>query len=134
MYKKDLRQQTILTAFSGMAIFIASLGLFGLASFTANKRTKEIGVRKVLGSTSANIVMLLSRDLLKPVLIATCIAIPVSYLMMHDWLNNFAYRTPLHWWIFVMAAAITFFIALCTVSIKAMRASQANPTTSLRAE
>jgi putative ABC transport system permease protein len=134
MYKKDLRQQTILTAFSGMAIFIASLGLFGLASFTANKRTKEIGVRKVLGSSSANIVMLLSRDLLRPVLIATCIAIPVAYIMMHDWLNNFAYRTPLHWWIFVLAAAITFFIALCTVSIKALRASQTNPTASLRAE
>jgi putative ABC transport system permease protein len=134
IYKKDLRQQKILTAFSGMAIFIASLGLFGLASFTANKRTKEIGVRKVLGSSSTNIVMLLSRDLLKPVVIATCIAIPVAYLMMHNWLNNFAYRTPLYWWIFVMAAAITFFIALCTVSIKALRASQANPTTSLRAE
>ena len=80
LYKTDIRQQTILSIFSGLAIFIACLGLFGLASFTATKRTKEIGVRKVLGSSVQNIVLLLSKDLLKPVLIATLIAIPVGLL------------------------------------------------------
>jgi putative ABC transport system permease protein len=134
LYKADIRQQSILSVFSGLAIFIACLGLFGLASFTAAKRTKEIGVRKVLGSSTENIVMLLSKDLLKPVLIATLIAIPAGYFAMTNWLQNFAYRTPLHWWVFVLAAVITFTIALFTVCIKAVKASLANPATSLRTE
>jgi len=134
IYKADLRQQKILSIFSGLAIFIACLGLFGLASFTANKRIKEIGVRKVLGSSVQNIVILLSKDLLKPVLIATLIAIPVGYYVMNNWLQDFAYRTPLHWWVFVIAAAITFFIALFTVGIKALKAAVANPVQSLRTE
>ncbi|MFB9844314.1 ABC transporter permease [Mucilaginibacter ginsenosidivorans] len=133
-YKSDLRQQTILSIFSGLAIFIACLGLFGLASFTAAKRTKEIGVRKVLGSSVLNILLLLSKDLLKPVMIATWIAIPVGYYAMHSWLQNFAYRTPLSWWIFVLAAAITFAIALITVSFKSLKAALANPVQSLRSE
>ncbi len=134
IYKADIRQQKILSIFSSLAIFIACLGLFGLASFTANKRIKEIGVRKVLGSSVHNIVILLSRDLLKPVLIAMFIAIPVGYYAMNNWLQNFVYRTPLHWWVFVLAAAITFFIALFTVSIKAVKAAMANPVQSLRTE
>jgi len=134
LYKTDLRQQTILFVFAGLAIFIACLGLFGLASFTAAKRTKEIGVRKVLGSSTGNIVVLLSRDLLKPVLMATCLAIPIGYTAMNNWLNNFAYRTPLYWWIFVTAAATTILIALITVSFKAIQAGLANPTKSLRTE
>ena len=134
LYKTDIRQQKILGIFSGLAIFIACLGLFGLASFTANKRIKEIGVRKVLGSSVQNIVILLSKDLLKPVLIATVVAIPVGYYAMSNWLQNFAYRTPLHWWVFAIAAVITFFIALFTVSIKALKAAIANPVQSLRTE
>jgi len=134
LYSKDLRQQTILTVFAGLAIFVACLGLFGLASFTATKRFKEIGVRKVLGSSVQNIVILLSKDLLKPVLIATCIAIPIGYYAMSKWLQNFAYKTTLSWWIFVMAAVITFGIALVTVSIKAIKAAVANPVKSLRTE
>ena len=134
LYKNDLRQQTILTVFAGLAIFVACLGLFGLASFTATKRFKEIGVRKVLGSSVQNIVVLLSKDLLKPVLIATCIAIPVGYYAMSKWLQNFAYKTTLSWWIFVLAALITFAIALITVSIKAIKAAIANPVKSLRTE
>jgi putative ABC transport system permease protein len=134
LYKKDIRQQTILSVFSGLAIFIACMGLFGLASFTAAKRTKEIGVRKVLGSSTENIVVLLSKDLLKPVLIATAIAIPVGYYIMHNWLQSFAYRTTLHWWIFVLAAVITFGIALFTVSFKAIKAALRNPAESLRTE
>lgn len=134
LYKTDIRQQTILGIFSGLAIFIACLGLFGLASFTATRRTKEIGVRKVLGSSTENIVLLLSKDLLKPVLIATLIAIPVGFYAMNSWLQNFAYRTPLHWWVFLVAAAITFSIALFTVGLKAVKAAIANPVKSLRTE
>jgi putative ABC transport system permease protein len=134
MYKTDLRQQTILGIFSGLAIFIACLGLFGLASFTATKRTKEIGVRKVLGSSVMNILLLLSKELLKPVMIATLVAIPVSYFAMHKWLQNFAYKTALSWWIFLLAAAITFVIALVTVSFQSLKAATANPVKSLRSE
>ncbi len=134
LYKKDIRQQTILSVFAMLAIFVACLGLFGLASFTATKRFKEIGVRKVLGSSVQGIVVLLSKDLLKPVLIATCITLPVGYWAMNKWLQNFAYKTTVSWWIFVLAALITFSIALITVSIKAIRAAMANPVKSLRTE
>lgn len=133
-YKTDIRQQTMLTIFSSLAIFIACLGLFGLASFTAVKRTKEIGVRKVLGSSVANILLLFSKDLLKPVLVAMVIAIPLGYYVMSAWLQNFAYRTPLHWGIFVFAAFITFAIALVTVSFKSLKAAMINPVRSLRSE
>jgi putative ABC transport system permease protein len=134
LYKKDIRQQRILSIFSGLAIIIACLGLFGLASFTAAKRTKEIGVRKVLGSSVQNIVLLLSKELLRPVILATLIAIPLAYLVMNNWLQGFAYRTPMYWWIFVLAAVITVAIALFTVSFKALKVALANPTKSLRSE
>lgn len=134
LYKTNLRQQTILTVFAALAIFVACLGLFGLASFTASKRIKEIGVRKVLGSSVRDIVILLSKDLLKPVFIATCIAMPLGYYAMNKWLQGFAYKTPLHWWIFALAALITLGIALATVSIKAVKAAIANPIKSLRTE
>ena len=120
--------------FSALAIFIACLGLFGLASFTATKRVKEIGVRKVLGSSVQSIVVLLSKDLLKPVIIATCISIPVAYYAMNQWLQNFAYKTTLQWWVFALAALITFCIALITVSYQAIKAARANPVKSLRSE
>lgn len=134
LYKTDIRQQTILTIFAGLAIFVACLGLFGLASFAATKRFKEIGVRKVLGSSVQSIVVLLSRDLLKPVLMATLIALPAGYYAMDNWLQGFAYKTTLSWWVFGLAAAITFAIALVTVSIKAVKAAVANPVKSLRSE
>lgn len=134
LYQKDLRQQSILTVFAGLAILVACLGLFGLASFTATKRFKEIGVRKVLGSSVQSIVLLLSKDLLKPVIIATCISLPVGYYAMNKWLQNFAYQTTLSWWIFVLAALITFCIALLTVSFQAIKAAMANPVKSLRTE
>jgi putative ABC transport system permease protein len=134
LYRKDIRQQTILGIFSGLAILIACLGLFGLASFTVAKRTKEIGVRKVLGSSVQNIILLLSKDLMKPVMLATLIAVPVAYYVMHDWLQNFAYRTGLQWWVFMLSAGITVAIALATVGFRAIRAAVANPTKSLRNE
>ncbi|WP_315823712.1 ABC transporter permease [Paraflavitalea speifideaquila] len=134
MYKTDVRQQRILTIFSGLAIFIACLGLFGLASFTAAKRTKEIGVRKVLGSSVSGIVMLLSKDLLKPVLLAILVAIPIGYYAMHNWLENFAYRVPMQWWVFVLAGLVAASIALITVSFQAIKAAVVNPVKSLRTE
>jgi putative ABC transport system permease protein len=134
LYQKDIRQQTLLTVFAGLAIFVACLGLFGLASFTATKRIKEIGIRKVLGSSVRNIVVLLSKDLLKPVIIAVCLALPVGYWAMNKWLQNFSYKTHLSWWIFVLAALITVGIALITVSVKAIKAAVTNPVKSLRTE
>jgi putative ABC transport system permease protein len=134
LYQTDIRQQTILTVFAGLAIFVACLGLFGLASFAATKRFKEIGVRKVLGSSVRSIVVLLSRDLLKPVLISALIALPAGYYAMNKWLEGFAYKTTLSWWIFALAAVITFAIALITVSIKAIKAALASPVKSLRSE
>ena len=134
LYKKDIRQQTILSVFAGLAIFVACLGLFGLASFTTTKRFKEIGVRKVLGSSVKGIVLLLSKDLLKPVLIATCIALPVGYWASAKWLQNFAYKTSLSWWVFLIAALTTFGIAFSTVCFKAIKAAMANPVESLRSE
>lgn len=134
LYKKDIRQQTVLSVFAMLAIFVACLGLFGLASFTAIKRFKEIGVRKVLGSSVQGIVLLLSKDLLKPVIIATCIALPVGYWVMNSWLQEFAYKTPLNWWVFALAALVTFGIAFITVYVKAIKAALANPVKSLRTE
>src|SRR5262249_38872226 len=112
----------------------ACLGLFGLASYTALKRTKEIGVRKVLGSSVENIVLLLSKDLLKPVLLGTIIAVPAGYFIMQNWLQNFAYRTSIPWWLFALAALIAVLIALLTVSLQAVKAALANPVKSLRVE
>jgi len=134
LYTRDIRQQHILSIFSGLAIIIACLGLFGLASFTAAKRTKEIGVRKVLGSSVQNIILLLSKELLKPVLLATVIGIPVAYLVMDNWLQGFAFRTGLQWWVFALSSFVTIAIALATVSFRAVKAALANPTKSLRSE
>ncbi|RYE28853.1 MAG: ABC transporter permease [Sphingobacteriaceae bacterium] len=134
LYQKDLRQQTVLTLFAALAIFVACLGLFGLASFTATKRFKEIGVRKVLGSSVSGIVLLLSKDLLKPVFISMLIAIPLGYIAMNHWLQNFAYRTSLPWWVFFLSAFITFGIALLTIGFKAAKAALASPVKSLRGE
>jgi putative ABC transport system permease protein len=133
-YKDDIKQGSILSIFSAIAIFIACLGLFGLASYTAIKRTKEIGVRKVLGSSVQNIVVLLSKDLLKPVLLGTCIAVPVGYYIMNKWLEGFAYRIVMQWWMFAVAAFTAILIALTTVSFQAIKAALANPTRSLRTE
>ena len=134
LYRTEARQQTVLGVFSVLAIFIACLGLFGLASYTALKRTKEIGVRKVLGSSVQNICFLLSKDLLKPVLIGTLIAIPVSYYAMNKWLEGFAYRISFQWWMFAIAILAAFTIALLTVGFQAVKAALANPIKSLRTE
>jgi putative ABC transport system permease protein len=133
-YSDDIKQGTILSIFSFIAIFIACLGLFGLASYTAIKRTKEIGVRKVLGSSIQNIVLILSKDLLKPVLIGTVIAIPIGIYLMNKWLQSFAYRITMEWWMLALAAMTAILIALITVSFQALKAALANPIKSLRTE
>ena len=134
LYKTEARQEYVLSIFSIIAIFIACLGLFGLASYTAMKRTKEIGVRKVLGSSVQNIVLLLSKDLLKPVLWGTLIAIPVGYYAMNKWLEGFAYRINFQWWMFGIAVFAAVTIAVLTVSFQAIKAALANPVKSLRTE
>jgi putative ABC transport system permease protein len=134
LYASEENAASTATLFSVLAIFIACLGLFGLAAFTAERRTKEIGVRKVLGATVAGITQLLSKDFLKLVLVAFVIAVPAAYWLMHKWLLNFAYRTEISLWVFVFAGVAAVFIALITVSFQAIKAAIANPVKSLRTE
>lgn len=119
---------------AGLAIFISCLGLFGLASYAAERRVKEIGIRKVMGAGVGSIVALLSRHFIRLVLIANLIAWPMAWLAMHRWLQDYAYRIVLSWWVFVLAAVLALGIALVTVSILAIRAAMANPVKSLRTE
>ena len=120
--------------FSLFAIFIACLGLFGLASFMAEKRTKEIGIRKVLGASLANIMILLSKEFTILVLVGNVIAWPLAYFAMHNWLNNFAYQTRIGWIVFVLAGFLTFAISLLTVSYQGIRAALTDPAVAIRYE
>lgn len=120
--------------FAAMAIVISCLGLFGLIVFSAEQRTKEVGVRKVLGASVTNIVILLLKDFLKPVFAAIIIASPVAWYVMNKWLQNFAYRINISWWIFIVAGLSALFIALLTVSFQSIKAAMANPVKSLRTE
>jgi ABC-type antimicrobial peptide transport system permease subunit len=117
-----------------ITIFISCMGLFGLGMFTAKKRTKEIGIRKVLGATVTNITLMLGRDFVILIVIAIVIATPVAYYFMYQWLQDFAYRTNLSWWIFAFAGFGAIIIALSTVSFQAIRAAIVNPIKSLRTE
>jgi putative ABC transport system permease protein len=134
LYRSEQRMGQIFISFTLMAIFISCLGLFGLASFTADQRTKEIGIRKVLGASVSNVVVLLSRDFTKWVILANVLAWPVAYLVMNKWLQNFAYRISLAIWMFILSGVIALIIALFTVSTKALKAAVANPADSLRYE
>jgi putative ABC transport system permease protein len=133
-YQSDITYSNIINCFTLMAILISCLGLFGLASFSAEQRKKEIGVRKVLGASVSGIVQLLSKDFLKLVGISILIATPIAWWSMHQWLQNFAYRIDISWWMFVLAGCIAIFIALLTVSFQAIKAAIANPVKSLRTE
>ncbi len=134
LYDAERKQETIFTTFACIAIFIACLGLFGLSAFAISQRVKEIGVRKVLGASTTTIVSLLSKDFLKLVLIAAIIAFPIAWYAMHNWLQDFAYRISMHWWVFIIAAIAAAFIALITVGMQAIKAATANPVKSLRTE
>ncbi len=133
-YASEKIQGNLLLIFTVLAISIACLGLFGLITFTAEQRKKEIGIRKVLGGSVNSIVLLLARDLLKLVLIAVVIATPLAWLATYKWLQDFAYRTTINWWIFALAGAIAVLIAFVTVSVKAIKAAMANPVKNLRTE
>ncbi len=134
LYTSETVVGTLATVFACLAIFIACLGLFGLAAFTAEQRTKEIGVRKVLGASVASIVTLLSKDFLKLVLIAIVIASPLAWYAMNQWLQNFEYRIAIEWWVFALAGLLAVAIALLTVSFQSIKAALINPVKSLRAE
>lgn len=131
-YKSDLQMAQLIGSFTGIAILISCLGLFGLAAFAAEQRTKEIGVRKVLGASVAGITALLAKDFLKLVLIAIVIAAPIAYYLMNQWLSDFAYRIEVQWWMFAEAAATAVAIAFLTVSFQSIKAALANPVKSLR--
>jgi putative ABC transport system permease protein len=133
-YEADNRLAAIVRNFTIIAILISCLGLFGLATFSAEQRTKEIGVRKVLGASVGNVIGLLSKEFLKLVFIAIVIASPVTWFVMNKWLQDFAYRTNISWLVFVITAAIAISIALLTISFQAIKAALANPVKSLRTE
>jgi putative ABC transport system permease protein len=134
LYKSETVVGTLATVFAYLAIFIACLGLFGLAAFTAEQRTKEIGVRKVLGASVSSIVALLSKDFLKLVLISIVIASPIAWYAMNRWLQDFAYKIDIEWWVFALAGLLAVGIALLTVSLQSVKAALMNPVKSLQSE
>jgi putative ABC transport system permease protein len=133
-FEDEKRTATLSAFFSCLTIFISCLGLFGLATYMAETRIKEIGVRKVLGASVTGITFLISKDFLRLVLIAFLIAAPVAWWSMETWLKNYPYRVNIQWWVFALAGSISFLIALVTISYQAIRAAVANPVKSLRAE
>ncbi|MFN2457939.1 MAG: ABC transporter permease [Chitinophagaceae bacterium] len=134
LYDAEQRQKSIFTIFAFIAIFIACLGLFGLSAFAISQRIKEIGIRKVLGANAGNIVGLLSKDFLKLVAIAAVIAFPVAWYAMHKWLEDFAYRISIPWWVFVLAGVLAAIVAFVTISFQAIKAATGNPVKNLRTE
>ncbi|HET9826531.1 MAG TPA: FtsX-like permease family protein, partial [Chitinophagaceae bacterium] len=134
LYFAEQRTGKLFISFAVFAIFIACLGLFGLVTYASEQRTKEIGIRKVLGARASGIVAMLSRDFARLVLVASLIAFPIAWWAMNKWLQSFAYRIGISWWVFVIAGLMAMTIALLTVSLKAIKAAIANPVTSLRAE
>lgn len=133
-YRDDAKRQTLFLAVALLTIVIACLGLFGLATYAAEQRVKEIGIRKVLGASAGSIVAMLSKDFAGLVVMASLVAFPVAGLAMNNWLNDFAYRIHIRWWVFALAGAITLTIALITVSVQTLKAALANPVKNLRTE
>ena len=134
LWASDQRLSQVLSLFTGLAIFIGCLGLFGLAAYASEQRRKEIGIRRVLGATAVGIIALLSKDFLKLVIIALVIASPLAWYFMNGWLENFAYRITIGWWVFAMAGLATVGVAFLTVSFQSVKAALANPVKSLRSE
>jgi len=133
-YESDIRMLHVLNIFAGLAIFIACIGLFGLSIYTAKQRTKEIGIRKVLGASVSQVTLLLSKDFVALVAIAIFIASPLSWWAANKWLQDFAYRINVSVWVFIIAGLSAILIALLTVSFQAIKAAIANPVKSLRTE
>ena len=134
LYRSEQRMAKIFTYFAVLAILISCLGLFGMASFIAEQRTREIGMRKVLGSSVSNIIVLLSKEFTRLVLLSNILAWPIAWFIMNKWLQNFAYQTKIFWWIFIVAGSIALIIAFMTVAIQTIRTATRNPADSLRYE
>jgi len=134
LYSSEQRTGRIFTSFSIIAIIIASLGLFGLVAFMVRQRVKEIGIRKVLGASTGSITTMLSKEFLQLILIAALISYPVTWFAMNKWLQDFAYRINIQWWVFVLAGVIALFVAAITISFQSIKAALANPVKSLRSE
>jgi putative ABC transport system permease protein len=134
LYHAEQQTGKLFITFAMFAIFIACLGLFGLVTYAAEQRTKEIGIRKVLGAGVGRIVTMLSKEFVRLVFIASCIGFPVAWWAMNKWLQSFAYRINISWWVFVIAGCTTMTIALVTIGLQAIKAAIANPVKSLRTE
>ena len=134
LYSAELRLGKVLNIFTAIAILLACLGLFGLSAYAIQQRTKEIGIRKVLGATVPNIITLLSKDFVWLIIISMLIAFPVAAWLMYKWLQDFVYRISIAWWMFAIAGAIALLIAICTISFQAVKAAVANPVKNLRTE
>jgi putative ABC transport system permease protein len=134
LYEKDRQTAALMNTAMFITIFISCIGLFGLAMFSAETRTKEIGIRKILGASVANIALMLSKEFVMLITLAALIASPVAWYFMNQWLADFAYRISIHWYIFVLAGLSALFIALATVSYQSIRAALMNPVKSLRSE
>jgi len=134
MFQAEMLVNRLSRVFAGLAIIISCLGLFGLAAYTAERRTKEIGIRKVLGASVAGITSLLSRDFLQLVIISCAVAFPLAWWAMSSWLQQYAYRVSIHWWVFLLAGIAAVIISLITISFQSVRAALANPVKSLKAE
>ena len=133
-YQQETRTDIIVKLASGLSIFIACMGLFGLATLAVVRRTREIGIRKVMGATVASIVIMISKEFVKLVIIAALIAFPLAWWFLQDWLKDFAYKVEIGWWIYLIAGVVALGIAVLTVSLQAMKAALSNPVNSLRSE
>jgi putative ABC transport system permease protein len=133
-YDGEGRMSILLSVFTSLAIFIGCLGLFGLAAFMANQKTKEIGVRKVMGASVESIVFMFTKEFIKLIVIGFVIAAPLAWFAMTEWLSEFAYRIDLSVWIFAVGIGVTFLIAVVTVGYRSLKAASANPVKSLRYE
>lgn len=134
LYEKENKMQKLFLVFSVLSLFVACLGLFGLASYTAEVKTKEIGIRKTLGASAGSVIFFLSKEFVKWVVIANLIGCPIAFIMMNKWLQNFASRTDIGWAVFVFTAGVTLLTALFSFAFQAMKAAGANPADSLRYE
>jgi ABC-type antimicrobial peptide transport system permease subunit len=134
MFLSEMLVSKLSRVFAALAIVISCLGLFGLASYTAERRTKEIGIRKVLGASVSAITSLLSRDFLQLVILSCLVAFPVAYWLMQNWLKTYDYHIAIQWWVFAAAGFTAILIALATISFQSIKAALANPVMSLRSE
>nr|HQU59486.1 FtsX-like permease family protein [Saprospiraceae bacterium] len=133
-YESEANLANIIKAFTLIAILISCLGLFGLSAFTAEQRTREIGIRKVLGASVENLAGMLAKDFLQLTILAVVVALPLAWYAMNKWLTDFAYHTSIEWWMFALAGAIALAVAFLTVSFQSLKAALANPMESLRSE